>query len=143
MSEAVRNEAVNDVLENQKHLEVGTLEWVKAIGAKFIQKKIEDFPRICKQFCIDEHNRRLADWRLGNEGGWSEKRTFKQEYNIPNELYLFMVNMVFKDFWDDNNRKVWKPFLDGLLKGNDPIETLMKAKSYYGSTKSMIKAGEL
>ena len=64
--------------------------------------------------------------------GWSEDGNFRFEYEIPNELYLFMVNLVYKDFWTNENSKIWRKFMKKVCDGEDAYSTLQWVKTIYG-----------
>lgn len=137
----VLDDAVNETVKENPAARFDLNTLVTNASKKFIQKKLDDFPRICHIFRV-QNKLKLDELReAGNEKGFSEKKDFKWEYEIPSELYYFMVNLVYRDFWKDDNAKIWRPFLRALLRGYDPMETLMKVKSLYGSTKSAEKAG--
>ena len=136
----LRNEATKEVIAEQtiRRRKLGPMEFIKAVSAKFIEKQLDFFPTLCD---ITRYQNKLKQEELFQKGikgkytdsyGWSESMNFKHEFEIPQELYLFMVNLVYKDFWSNENRSIWVPFMRKILKGEDAMETLMWVKSIYG-----------
>ena len=139
-NEILRQHAQDEaVKENPRLAKQNPMQFIDLIYRKFCEARLDDFPRLCQ----------VAQWQnkikwdelnqIGNKGrytdtmGWSEKGEFKFDYEIPQELYLFMVNLVYADFWEEANEKVWRKFMKNILRGDDPMETLLKVKAYYGS----------
>lgn len=137
----VLTNAVNEVVKEKPRVRLNLRELIERTSQRFIQDKLNDFSRMCLVFRV-QNKIKLDELRAqGDEAGWSETKNFKFDYEIPTELYMFMINLVYRDFWKEENEKVWRPFLRSLMKGYDPIETLMKVKAIYGSTKAAEKAG--
>lgn len=141
IQEAVLADSVNEVMKEKPSATQNLNDFVQRVSKKFIEKKLDSFPYIVEVFRV-QNKLRLDELRQqGNEKGWSEKGDFKFDFDIPSELYYFMVNLVYREFWSEDNEKVWRPFLKALLRGSDPIETLTKVKMIYGSTEAATKAG--
>ncbi len=132
-----RNESIQEILKENPGMEQDPIVFIKAVGKRFIEKQVERFPEICEiarvQNLIEWENNRI----YGKKGkytetyGWSEDRSFQFEYQIPQELYMFMVNLVDPYFWD--NERVWRKFMKRICDGDDALDSLMQAKVYYGS----------
>ena len=141
INSSLREEAINEVQKEQtvRRRKLSAIEFIKAVSKKFIELQIDAFPMYCD---VARVQNKLKQDELRLEGikgkytdsyGWSEGRTFKHDYEIPSELYLFMTNLVYRDFWASDNEKVWRKFMHKICMGEDSIETLMWAKSIYGS----------
>lgn len=120
----------------------GSLETlIAATYKKFVENKVDDFPRMCQVAMMQNKLRAQELEQNGNIGkytgttGWSKDGTMKWEFDIPQELYLFMKCMVYKGFWDKDNERVKRAFMNAICRGDDPMTLLMKVKSYYGSNK--------
>jgi hypothetical protein len=53
------------------------------------------------------------------------------DYIIPTELYMFMVNLIYRNFWDEENEKVWRSFMKAIMRGDDPMDLLKKVRLHY------------
>lgn len=134
INEQCRTDAVNEVCEKNPGITGNAVDFIKAVGKKFVEKQLERFPEICEIARVQN----LIEWKNqrdnGNKGkytdsyGWSKDRTFKFDYHIPQELYLFMQNMVYKEFWSEENERVWRRFMKRICDGENAYETLHKAK---------------
>lgn len=134
-------DAVNDTVKENKAPTENLEAFVRRVSEKFIMKKLDAFPKICDIFRMQNKLKMDEHRSAGNEGGWSPTRDFKWDFEVPSELYHFMVNLVYRNFWEEENEKVWRPFLKALMRGDDPMSCLMKVKSIYGSTKDAENAG--
>jgi len=145
INQSLRNESVRDVVKDKPGIEQDPIAFIKAVGKKFLEKQVARFPEICEIARVQN----ILAWkdmeRYGNKGkytesyGWSEDGTFKFEYQIPNELYAFMVNVVYREFW---NGKIWKKFMKMVCDGEDAYNCLAFAKSYYGHGVYNFEKGE-
>ena len=133
----LREDAVQQVMKEGRAFSVR--DFIDRVSAKFIENQLHAFPRYCE----------IARWQnklkwdelkeIGNKGkytdsiGWSAQRDFKFEYEIPSDLYLFMTNLVYKDFWSDENSRVWRSFMSKVCMGDDSMELLMGVKKLYGN----------
>jgi hypothetical protein len=138
INEDCRNAAINEVVRERPGIQHNTEAFIRAVGKRFIEKQVERFPELCEiarvQNLIEWENQR----KYGKKGkysdsyGWSEDGTFKFDYKIPQELYLFMVNLVHYDFWEESNERVWRKFMKKICDGEDCYDALMGAKNYFG-----------
>lgn len=141
INNSLREQAITDVLKENTTLDVkkNPLEFIKKVSEKFMQNQIDAFPKYCEiarwqnKIKYDELKETSKRGKFTNSIGWSENGDFKFDYEIPEDLYLFMVNMVYTDFWSNENSKIWRGFMRGVCKGEDSMQLLMKVKSIYGS----------
>ena len=141
MSDKDLSPKLNSVINRVIHKSTETIkdndDLILKIADEFLQQRLHEFPRLCNQTRIDNLLQRQQFESMGNAGGWSEKRDFKFDYTIPKELYNFMINMVDRNFWEEDNEKIWRPFLDGIMRSQDPELLLRKCKLHYdGNDKS-------
>ncbi len=131
-------EATNEVLAEKPDAVNNLEDFLNRVSKKFIEKKLEDFPRMCQvarvqnKIKLDELRNNSKSGKYTDSLGWSEDRSFKFEFEIPEDLYIFMINLVYKKFWNDDNSKVWRAFMNAICRGDDSIQTLMKVKTLYG-----------
>lgn len=116
---------------------------VTRVGYKFIEQQLDRFPWYCYEARRVNALARQAFADAGNPDGWSRDRSFKFDFEIPRDLYLFMVNLVYKDFWAESNERVWRRFMVGICRGDDAMGWLKALKIYYGSSRAMQAAGQL
>lgn len=111
---------------------------IRMIANRFIDNKLHNFPKLCQEARRVNQLQQKQLREMGNEGGWSEGKEFKFDYAIPSELYMFMINMVHREFWTDENKKVWRSFMRAILRGDDAMILLRKVKMYYDGANSKI-----
>jgi hypothetical protein len=128
----LRKDAVNEVCAEHKGVTSNTENFIKLVAQKFIEKRLQNFPRLCSEARRVNYLKIKQLSAMGNEKGWSEKKNFMFTYIIPRDLYVFMTNLVYRNFWDEENSKVWRPFMRGIVKGEAPEALLRKVKVYYG-----------
>ena len=129
-NEDLRIAAANEI--TKKYNPNNNIEaFVKKVGKKFIENKLYTFPQLCIETRRVNFLKQKELDALGNPDGWSGKKDFKFDYVIPNELYIFMVNLVYRNFWAEDNEKVWRSFMKAIMRGDDPHELLGKVKLYY------------
>lgn len=139
INEESRNSAIREVMDKHKGIEKDPVEFIRAVGKKFIEKQIERFPEICEIARVQNLIAFKNAEKYGKKGkytnsyGWSDDGTFKFDYQIPQELYLFMVNLVYRDFWDESNEREWRRFMKRICDGEDAIQALMEVKARHGS----------
>lgn len=137
----VLTNAVNDAVKDKPSITGNIDSLIAETYKRFVDYKLDDFPRMC-QVAMMQNKIKMEEMRqYGNKGrftdsyGWSNDGDFKFEFDIPQDLYLFMVNLVYKNFWSNTNKKIHKAFMNAICRGDDPMTTLMKVKTYYGSNK--------
>jgi hypothetical protein len=141
--EQILTDAVNKAVEEKPGCTSSMDSLIQETYKNFIQMKLDDFPRMCAVARM-QNKIRLDELReIGNKGkytdsyGWSNDGSFKWEFDIPQDLYLFMKCLVYKDFWSQDNKKVHRAFMNAICRGDDPMATLMKVKTLYGSNKDV------
>lgn len=141
VNDALRESAVQDSLKEQsiRKRKLGPMEFIKDVSKRFIEKQLDFFPQLCEitrvQNKIKFDELRAADTKgkYTDSYGWSDSKEFKFEYEIPSELHLFMTNLVYRDFWSNENKHISRAFMKKILAGEDAMQTLMWVKSIYGS----------
>ncbi len=135
-NEELRGAAVQQVLkEHPSSVSVyGNLEsFIKKVSVKFLENKLYNFPKLCVEARRVNYLKHKELRQTGDEKGLSPLKSFKFQYVIPRDLYVFMTNMVYHKFWAQDNKKVWASFMKGIMRGDDPVELLKKVKVYYGA----------
>lgn len=122
-------------------------EHLAAIVKKFYEKQIDNFPALCEEAKVTNitHIKQLAEVgyktstkMIGGkvyEGttGWSKDLNFKHRWIISLQLSNFMRNLIYRDFWTDDNAKVRDKFMKDVIKGVDSYDLLRTLRSYYGT----------
>lgn len=129
--------ATNEVVKQDKNAGQSIENLVNKVSEKFIETQLNRFPFYCYEARKVNKIKQDLFAAQGNSGGWSEKKDFKFDYEIPRDLYLFMANLVYKNFWEENNEKIWRPFMKSIMQGDDAMELLIKIKMIYGSNKDL------
>jgi len=120
------------------------LEFIKLCHKKFCENKLKAFPYMCDVARTQNYLKWKELQSIGNTGkytnsvGWSENRTFKFDYEIPEELYQFMQNLVYQDFWTEENRPIWRKFMKKVCDGMDPAYILKWVRSQYGADQGKV-----
>jgi hypothetical protein len=115
--------------------------FIKEVCNEFIIQQVQSFPEMCDVARVQNAILWNDIKKNGKQGkytgsyGWSENGDFCFKYDVPQDLYLFMQNLVYKDFWDDSNKKVREKFMQMVLRGDDPERILIWTKGQYGSNK--------
>jgi len=138
-TEEIRNHSVNTLLKNHPNAFALFEDGGKKLGEEFIKNKLHNFPALCREARKINYEIKRTYEQMGNPQGWSGNKDFKFDYTIPKELYAFMVNMVYRNFWDEENEKIWRPFMKGIMNGVDPMEQLHKVKVYYGAVNKHVE----
>lgn len=137
-TETLLADATNEIVKQTptkpaKMTEEELNHFARKCADKFMQNKLHNFPALCDQFRKVNYLKQQQLRAVGDGRGWSDKKHFKHQYEIPTELYYFMTNMIYIDFWGNDNEKVWKSFLKQIMAGQDPHMLLRKVKMYYDS----------
>lgn len=118
--------------------------WIKMVGDRFVQKKVQMFPMLCKETMMVNRTLRKNLEDYGNKGkytntyGWSNDKSLKVNYSIPKDLNQLMTNMFDKRFWEHDNDKIWRPFLEKIIRGDQPSEIWSWVKSKYGKSPELL-----
>lgn len=138
-SQLLLEESVNEAVKENPSITGSVDALIEASYQKFLNNKLDDFPRMCEVARV-QNKIKLDRLRIyGNKGkytdtyGWSNDGTFCFEFDVPMDLYMFMINLVYKDFWADSNKKIHRAFMNAVCRGDDAMTLLMKVKTYYGS----------
>ncbi len=132
MKEDILVQSVNEAVKENPSIRIDFKALIEKTHEKFVQKKLDDFPRMCQETRRVNVLKKKMLHDIDNSGGWSEKKDFKYMYDIPRDLYDFMQNLVYKKFWSDDNEKVWRSFMKAIMRGDDAMGLLMKTKTLYG-----------
>lgn len=144
-----RNQAANEVVAKNPGIQHDPMAFIRAVGKKFVEKQLDRFPEMCEIARVQnilafKHNEKYGKKGKYTESyGWSEDGTFKFDYQIPQELYYFMVNMVYDKFWEQDNERVWRKFMKRICDGENAIDCLMQVKKMYGSQFKPLEKAEI
>lgn len=131
-------EATNEVMLEKPNATDNLEDFFNRVSKRFLEKKLDDFPRMCQiarvqnKIKLEELQKDSYAGKYTDSIGWSKDGSFKFEFEIPEELYLFMINLVYREFWGDDNKKVWRAFMNAVCRGDNAMELLMKTKMIYG-----------
>lgn len=139
INEELRQNAIEEVLKTSPSLRRSPMEFIQKVSQKFLENQLDAFPRYCEiakwqNFLKwQELKETSTKGKYTDSMGWSAKREFKFDYEIPEDLYLFMVNLVYKDFWSDSNERVWRKFMKRVCDASmHPTDLLVWVKKIYG-----------
>jgi len=138
------NDAINEVVAENPGLQNDLIALVSKANDRVVFKMIDYFPRMC----ADAREINQVKYKMfkdyGNKGkftdtyGWSNDGTMLFEYDIPPDLFHFMRTAVYSGFWEKDNDKIWRRFMDKICRRTQPLtdyeaqELLIKIKAYYG-----------
>lgn len=139
LMEEIREEAAARIVKQ------GNCKGVQGFMDRLIEESLvvwlEYFPRICQEVRRINYEKRKLMREISNKGkftdsyGWSDSGETKWEYEWTPEFYFFFTNYVYRQFFDEENKKVYNKFMKRLMRGDDAIELLMSVKKVYGSNK--------
>lgn len=145
ISRDLRTSATNEVSDQYKDLaKTDPIAFIRECHKKFCQKKIEAFPLICEvarvqnMLKVQELRKEDSRGKYTESYGWSKDKTFKFDYEITEDLYQFMQNLVYDNFWSEENRPIWRKFMNKLCKGEDPKYLLAWVRSQYGNDQGLV-----
>lgn len=139
----ILEQAVNKAVDENPGCTSSIEALIQASYKEFIQMKLDDFPRMCEiarmqnKMLLDELKEHGNVGKFTGSQGWSNDGSMRWEFTIPSDLYLFMKCLVYKNFWSNENKKVSRAFMNAICRGDDPMTTLMKVKTIYGSNKDL------
>lgn len=137
LMEEIREEAARRIIA--KGDARGVMSFLERLVEESLSVWLEYFPRIVMEMRKVNYEKRKIMQEMSNKGkftdsyGWSPNRDFKWEYEHTPEFYFFMTNYVYADFFANENKRVYRRFMKMLMRGDDPIETLIRVKKIYGS----------
>jgi hypothetical protein len=142
MRDQILAQAVNDLMKENPHLANNAEDFLQKAWDKKIQYEIESFPDYCQEAFEANFKATQALEQIGNKGrftdsyGWTNDRTMLASYIVPMNLKMFMINLVYFDFWEDSNQKVRDSFMKQICRGGckeDFKLLLAKVVRHYGS----------
>jgi len=140
LTSQLREQAANAVSKQYHGLaQSDPIEFIKECHKKFCEFKLLQFPQMCDIARVQNYlkwkelNQINQQGKFTDSKGWSENRQFKFEYEIPQELYMFMQNLVYDKFWEEDNRPIWRKFMKKVCDGMDPEYILKWVRSQYGT----------
>lgn len=143
--ENIREKATSYVGKNYPALVDDIKGFMEKVWEVMIPMLLDYFPILCKT--AREQNmdiiKQMQEYGIKGQYtdsyGWSKDRTMKFEFIVPADLRAFMITLVYRRFWEDDNKRIHRAFMNAICRGDDPMETLMKVKKMFGSTKDMIE----
>lgn len=137
LMEEIREEASRRIVAKGGYR--GTMQFLDALAQEGLVVWLEYFPRICEEMReVNWKKRRMLEQaaekgKFTESYGWSENGDFKWEFEYTPEFYFFMRNYVYTHFFDESRGGLFRKFMKGLMRGDDPMDLLMAVKSVYGS----------
>lgn len=117
-------------------------EIVEGVSKKFFENQVKNFPKYCQHaHSVNFQESKFLE-QYGNKGkftdsyGWSKDRTMKHKWVVPMDLKMFMHNIVYRGFWEEENKGVRDWFMKQICKGGttyDYEQLLKKVVMYYGA----------
>lgn len=140
LTKQLRDSAADSVAKQYSGLaKQDPIEFIKLCHKKFCENKLQAFPYMCQVARTQNYLKWKELNEIGQKGkytnstGWSENHKFKFDYEIPEELYQFMQNLVYQDFWTEENRPIWRKFMKKVCDGADPEYILKWVRAQYGA----------
>lgn len=139
----VLDNAVDTVIKETPHAQENSRDFIERVTNKYIEEKMHSFPQMCDVARIMNIEKQKLLREVGNKGkytdsyGWSNDGSLLSDYDIPQELYNFMKVFVYKDFWGNDNARIWRPFMKKVCSGMleyDAMNLFFKLKHYFGNT---------
>ncbi len=143
MEKTALDNAVDTVIKEAPQSQTNTRDFVERVTNAFIEEKIHSFPSMCEVARLMNIEKQKMLYEVGNKGkytdsyGWSNDGQLLADYDIPQELYNFMKVFVYKEFWGNENARIWRPFMRKVCSGmldNDAMNLFFKLKNYFGDT---------
>lgn len=135
--------AVDTVIKETPKSQENSRDFIERVTNKYIEEKIHAFPQMCDVARIMNVEKQKLLREVGNKGkytdsyGWSNDGSLLSDYDIPQDLYNFMKIFVYKGFWDNDNARIWRPFMKKVCYGMieyDAMNLFFKLKTYFGNT---------
>ncbi len=139
--------AVDEVIKESPNSQENPKDFIERVTKKFIDEKIHAFPQMCEVARIMNIEKQKLLRETGIKGkftdsyGWSESGEYLSDYDIPQELYNFMKVFVYKNFWEQDNARIWRPFMKKVCSGMieyDAMNLFFKLKNYFGDTNLVV-----
>jgi hypothetical protein len=139
INDRLKVDSVNTVADRNKDLaRTNPTEFVKQCHKEFCRQKLSAFPMYCEIARVQnalkwqELNQSSNKGKYTDSMGWSQDGTMRFQFEIPQELYHFMQNLIYEGFWEKHNKKIADKFMNRICKGSDPNELLVWVRSIYG-----------
>ncbi len=142
MENALDN-SIDKVIKEAPQSQANSHDFIERVTNAFIQEKIHAFPQMCQiAYQMNLEKQKLLQ-ETGIKGkytdsyGWSQDGQMFVDYDIPQDLYNFMQIFVYKDFWSNENKRIWRPFMKKVCKGmidHDAMNLFFKLKNHFGHT---------
>lgn len=135
--------AVDGVIKEAPQSQENPRDFIERVTNKFIEEKIHAFPQMCDVARIMNLEKQKLLKETGIKGkytdsyGWSESGELLADYDIPQDLYNFMKIFVYKEFWGNENKHIWRPFMKKVCRGMieyDAMNLFFKLKNHFGNT---------
>ncbi len=135
--------AVDKVIKEAPQSQENPRDFIERVTNSFIEEKIHAFPQMCDVARIMNLEKQKLLQETGRKGkytdsyGWTEDGSMLSDYDIPQDLYNFMKIFVYKEFWGDDNAKIWRPFMRKVCAGMieyDAMNLFFKLKNHFGDT---------
>lgn len=142
-NQTIIDKAVDDAVNEKANIVESPRELVERVTNQFIKMKIAEFPRMCEVARIMNLEKQKELREVGRKGkftdsyGWTEDGEMLADYDIPQELYNFMTVFVYKDFWGEDNKTIWRKFMKKVCSGlidYDAMNLFVKLKNHFGDT---------
>lgn len=142
-NQTIIDNAIDEVVKEKPSAQESPREMVERVANKFIQSKIEEFPRMCDVAYVMNKEKQKELQEIGRKGkftdtyGWSEDGSTLATYDIPQDLYNFMRIFVYQEFWGNENKEVADKFMKKVCRGMisyDAMALFVKLKKHYGNT---------
>ncbi len=143
-NKTILDNAVDRVIKDTPNAQENSRNFIERVTNNFIEEKIHAFPKMCDVAYIMNKEKQELLREVSNKGkytdtyGWSNDGQLLSDYDIPQDLYNFMQIFVYKDFWSNENSKIWRPFMQKVCRGMieyDAMNLFFKLKTYFGDTK--------
>lgn len=135
--------AIDKVIKETPQAQENSKDFIERVTNSFIEEKIHAFPKMCEVARIMNLEKQKLLRETGIKGkytdsyGWSESGDLLSDYDIPQDLYNFMKIFVYKEFWGNDNARIWRPFMRKVCSGMieyDAMNLFFKLKNYFGDT---------
>lgn len=135
--------AVDGVIKETPQAQENPHDFIRRVTNKYIEEKIHCFPQMCEVARMMNYEKRKQMAEISNKGkytdsyGWSDDGNMLSDYDIPQDLYNFMQIFVYKEFWGNDNARIWRPFMQKVCRGMidyDAMNLFFKLKHYFGNT---------
>lgn len=141
--ENILDNSIDKVIKEAPQSQENQRDFIERVTNAFIEEKIHSFPKMCDVAFIMNKEKQQLLRETSNKGkytdsyGWSNDGQMLADYDIPQDLYNFMQIFVYKEFWGQENARIWRPFMQKVCNGMieyDAMNLFFKLKNYFGDT---------